>query len=110
MQDRLTLQLQLGWLLRREPATPALEVPVAGVRRASVYHFARRGVEPLSLPGGTLETIRLERTDPVDDHLEVWIAPTLCWSPARIRYRDTDGGVVDQKLRAARFGAAALDR
>jgi hypothetical protein len=54
--------------------------------------------------------VRLERTDPGDEHLEIWIAPSLCWLPARIRYRDADGGIVDEKLQGLRFGDAALVR
>jgi hypothetical protein len=39
--------------------------------------------------------------DPDDDRIEVWLAPSLCWLPVRIRYSDHKGGVIDHRLRAA---------
>lgn len=108
MQDRLTLLLELGRSLKLRPAASFVEVPVAGVRHASVYRFERRGTESLELPAGRYDAVKLER--PADapgnerhDRLEVWLAPALCWLPVRVRYADDRGMTIDQQLKAARI-------
>jgi hypothetical protein len=105
MQDRLTLLLQVGWTWRLQPKSETLQMPVAGTRRASVYQFVRRGTEALNLPRGTTDTVRIERIDSPDDRIEVWVAPSLCWLPARVRYKDVDGNVIDQRLQRVRLGS-----
>lgn len=106
MQDRLSLLLELGRLAKLQPAASFAEVPVAGVRHASVYRFERRGTETLELPAGRFDAVKLER--PADapgndrhDRLEVWLAPALCWLPVRVRYADERGMTIDQQLKSA---------
>lgn len=108
MQDRLSLLFELGRVLRLRPAESSVEVPVAGVRHASVYRFERRATETLELPAGRFDAVRLER--PADapgndrhDRLEVWLAPALCWLPVRVRYADERGMTIDQQLKSARI-------
>jgi hypothetical protein len=101
MQDRLSLLLQLSLRGRATTAADAaIDVPVAGVRGTSVYHFAARGSETLDLPIGRQAAVRLEQVDSKHDRLEVWLAPSLCWLPVRIRYRDGRGSTIDNQLRA----------
>lgn len=106
LQDRLTLLLQVGQVLRARAADAGgeLALPVAGARHITTYRLALRGGESLDLPIGRLETVKLER--PLtrdDDGLEIWVAPQLCWLPVRIRFTDDRGQVIQNQLRAARF-------
>lgn len=106
MQDRLSMLLELGRLLKLRPAATVVELPVAGVRNTSLYRFELRGAETLELPAGRIDAVKLER--PADapgndrhDRLEVWLAPALCWLPVRVRYADDRGMTIDQQLKAA---------
>lgn len=106
MQDRLSLLIELGRVLKLRPAATFVELPVAGVRNTSLYRFEVRGKETLELPIGRIDAVKLER--PADapgnerhDRLEVWLAPALCWLPARVRYADDRGMTIDQQLKAA---------
>jgi hypothetical protein len=106
MQDRLSLLIELGRVLKLRPAATFVELPVAGVRNTSLYRFEVRGKETLELPIGRIDAVKLER--PADapgnerhDRLEVWLAPSLCWLPARVRYADDRGMTIDQQLKAA---------
>jgi len=104
MQDRLSLLVQLSLQGRAATAAnAAIDVPVAGVRGTSVYHFAARGNETLDLPIGRQPAVRLEQVETKRDRLDVWLAPSLCWLPVRIRYRDDRGNTIDNQLRALQF-------
>jgi hypothetical protein len=105
LQDRLTLLLQVGWTLSAQPQQSYVAMPVAGSRRIAVTRFERNGDEALDLPVGRVATLKLERPLDADhDRIEVWIAPVLCWLPARIRYSDRRGGVIDHRLRSINGG------
>lgn len=99
LQDRLTLLLQLGERLRAARGDGEVEVAVAGVRHVSPYRFQRRGTEAVSVPAGTYDTVRLERLPAPGGAMEIWLAPSLCWLPIRLRYTDERGLVVDNRLR-----------
>jgi hypothetical protein len=102
LQDRLSLLLQIGMEMRARPLDPSIELPVAGARSVSQQKLERRGEETISVPLGSVVTVKYERPmDPDDDRIEVWLAPSLCWLPVRIRYSDHKGGVIDHRLRAA---------
>jgi len=102
MQDRLSLLLQLGWAQRAK--TGNFELPIAGVRGASIYRFEARGVETIDTPAGRFQTLKIERPqDAVDDRLEVWLAPSLCGLPVRVRFTDHGGTVINNELKSARF-------
>lgn len=102
MQDRLSLLLQLGWALRAKAAS--YELPVAGVRGASIYHFVARGAEMVETPAGRFQTQKIERPlDADDDRLEVWLAPSLCSLPVKVRFTDHKGMVITNELRSAQF-------
>ena len=104
LQDRLSLLLQAGQQLRMQQGQGAVELPVAGTRHVSTYRFEPRGTVTLELPAGRFEAHRLERPlDADNDALEVWIVPSLCWLPVRLRFEDDRGNVIQNQLRAARF-------
>ena len=103
LQDRLTVLLQLGERLRAG-GTGAIELPVAGARHVSAYRFERRGAESLTLPAGQFETYKLERqNEERDEAIELWLAPSLCWLPVKLRFTDERGLVVENALRRAVF-------
>ncbi len=101
MQDRLSLLMQLSWRHRNEPGVREIELPVAGLKHESDYHFTSQGVQTVAVPGGRFETVKFDRRkEDGDDALEVWLAPSLCSLPVRLRFSDDKGLVVDQQLRA----------
>jgi len=103
MQDRLSLLLQLGWRHRNDADTRRLELAVAGHRSASSYVFSEQGTETLTLPAGRFETVRFERhKKDGEDSLQVWLAPSLCSLPVRLRFTDDKGLVIEQRLSAVR--------
>lgn len=106
LQDRLSLLLQVAQRLRAAPQESApIELPVAGARSVSVYRFERRGAEALALPAGRTDTLKLERPLAAEhDRIELWLAPSLCWLPVRLRFTDDKGQVIDNRLREARVG------
>jgi hypothetical protein len=103
MQDRLSLLMQLGWRYRADPRARKIELPVAGHRGASTYDFDVHGTETISVPAGRFEAVRLERHEKDgDETLEVWLATEICSLPARVRFTDDKGLLVEQQLRAVR--------
>lgn len=101
MQDRLSLILQLAWRTRREPQARRIELPAAGVRSESDYVFAGGGRESVTVAAGRFETVKFERSKGDGENtLEVWLAPSLCSLPVRLRFSDDNGVVIDQQLRA----------
>lgn len=104
LQDRASLLLQITWQNRKSPEATHFVIAVAGARRVGDYHFMRQGIESLQLPVGKVEAVRIERpADEDNDRLEAWFADSWCGLPVRIRYTDRKGGVIDHRLRAARF-------
>ena len=45
------------------------------------------------------KAVRLERLPAPGGAMEIWLAPSLCWLPVRLRYTDERGLVVDNRLR-----------
>jgi hypothetical protein len=103
LQDRLSMLLQLGEQAQRQRDGDVV-LPVAGVRSVAEYRFERRGTESVELPAGTFDTVRLQRRDLVrNEAIEVWLAPSTCWLPVKLRYTDDRGYVVENLLRRAVF-------
>lgn len=103
-QDRLSVFLQLGALLKSRPTAyppgSAIELQVAGPGSAEVWRFEVGEVQVLSLPTGSISALRLVR-GPRNEHdntVEIWLAAAHGYLPARIRLTDADGGQVDQQL------------
>lgn len=101
-QDRLSLFLQLGGLLRAQPRQTGevLSFQVAGIGDAEVWQFEVGALETLSLPAGQVQARPLRRAarKPQDSTVEVWLAPSLQHLPVRLRITQPNGDVADQRL------------
>lgn len=118
VQDRLSLLVEVSRRIAAAKPGNSIDVPVAGVRRIENYSLRNGGRESIDVPAGRFDVIKLER-DPQkiarangagaprgarEDRLQMWIAPSLCGLPVRVRYEDEHGLVVDNTLKAANFG------
>lgn len=106
-QDRLTVSMQLGMLIAaappdRYPAGSVIVVPTAGVRHVDSWHWRVLGPEMLTLAGQPVACIKLQRIpqDADDSHIDLWLAPSLGYLPARLRVVQPDKDLVDQQLSA----------
>lgn len=106
-QDRLSVLMQLGALLAGDPARympgTTISVQTAGPRDAETWQFNLGEPENLALPAGEIATVKLTRAPrrEFDQRVEVWLAPSLGYLPARIRITQANGDFVDQQLRAS---------
>lgn len=106
-QDRLSVLLQLAALLAGDPARyPAgsqISIQTAGPTEAEPWLFAVEAEERQTLPVGELATIKLTRAPrrEFDQRVEIWLAPSLGYLPARVRITQANGDFVDQQLRAS---------
>lgn len=74
---------------------------VAGRRDAEPWTFKVIKKEKLSTPLGEIDTVHVEKSPPPDSkdqHLDIWLAPSLEWYPARLRFREDDGDFIEQTL------------
>lgn len=105
-QDQLSIFAQLASMLGGDPAGFAVgstvQIQTAGPREAEAWTFTVEGPETLQLPGGALDTFKLSRNPgkDYDQKVEVWLAPTLAWLPARIRITFANGDYLDQQWRS----------
>ena len=112
-QDRLSILIQLGAYLASEPERFAsgltLTIPTVGPRNADLWLFSVVGTEALTLPGGTVDGVKLERLprEPYDQKVEVWLSPQLGYLPARIRITETNGDSIDQQWQATEAAGEA---
>lgn len=103
-QDRLSVLLQLAAMWAGDPRRfgpgDTVTLHTAGPRDADLWTFEVGAVAPLSVPLGTLDAIHLVRapTRPYDNRVELWLAPTLGYVPARILWTQANGDVLDQQL------------
>lgn len=102
-QDRLSILIQLAAMIggepERFPGSTTITIQTIGPRDADSWLFTMGNAETLTLPGGELGTLKLIRNprEPFDQKVEVWLAPTLGYLPARIRITEPNGDYVDQK-------------
>ena len=102
-QDRLSVLIQLGAHIaaapERFPEGTALSFQTIGPRDGAMWLFTVQGSEHLTLPGGELPTLKLVRNprQDYDQKVELWLAPTLGYLPARIRITEQNGDAIDQK-------------
>jgi hypothetical protein len=102
-QDRLSILMQLASMIAgapgRFPTDTAIAAQTIGPRDASVWIFTVRSEESLRLPGGDQITLKLVRNprEEFDQKVELWLAPTLGYLPARIKITEQNGDYVDQK-------------
>jgi hypothetical protein len=74
---------------------------VAGQRDAEQWTFKVVKQEKLRTPLGDLNTLHITKVPPPDSkeqHLDIWLAPSLEWYPARLRFSDDNGDYIEQTL------------
>jgi hypothetical protein len=105
-QDRLSVLVQLASLIAGDPArypkATQLAFQTIGPRDADNWLFAVGETQTQQLPGGELRTLKLVRQprQAVDQKVELWLAPTLGYLPARIKITEPNGDLVDQQWTA----------
>ena len=106
-QDRLSVLIQLAALLASAPQSypPASTITfqTIGPRAADTWQFTVGARETLALPGGQQATLKLLRNprEAFDQKVELWLAPSLGYLPARIRITEANGDYVDQQWLAS---------
>lgn len=104
-QDQLSIFVQLASLIAGEPGRyprgTAVEMQAVGAREADTWRFVVDGEEVISVPAGDLTTLKITRLprQQYDLTVELWLAPTLGYLPARIRLTQSNGDFIDQQLR-----------
>lgn len=102
-QDRLSIVVQLAAMLagdpQRFPLATTIALQTVGARDADTWLFTVEPDEVLELPGGAQPTRKLVRNArrEFDQKVELWLAPTLGYLPARIRITESNGDYIDQK-------------
>ena len=100
-QDHLSMFMQLASLWAGQPdryaAGSAITFQSVGPRQSEMWTFVISPEEMLTVPGGTLQVIKLTREASGDysTKAEVWLAPQLAYLPARIRLSEANGHVMD---------------
>lgn len=105
-QDRLSIVMQLGGMLAAEPARyppgSVIAIQTVGPKDAEIWTFNVGDEQQLDLPAGRIAARLLTRNPraPVDDKIELWLAPSLGWLPVRIRQTQPNGDFIDLQLRS----------
>ncbi|CAN5668708.1 hypothetical protein BH11PSE7_BH11PSE7_20690 [soil metagenome] len=105
-QDQLSVFLQLGAMIAGEPpkypAGTAITMQTVGPREAESWTFTVENEEMLHLSTGEMSGLKLTRNPrrDFDIKVELWLAPSLGYLPARIRLTQANGDYVDQQLRS----------
>jgi hypothetical protein len=92
VQDQLSFMAQLALIAqafpeRMQPGMP-VAIEVAGTRDVRVYDLRVVGWELTRTQLGMVDTLKLERALPEgskEPRIELWLAPTMNWLPARTR-------------------------
>jgi hypothetical protein len=110
VQDQLSFMAQLALLAqafpdRFQPGAPvALEV--ASTRNLRVYDFRVVAWETIRIGDGLGEALKLERVVAPgvrDARIELWLAPSLRWLPARTRTTLPSDEIIETVLREVKF-------
>lgn len=102
-QDRLSVLIQLAAMAASDPgrftSATTLTIQTIGPRDGDLWLFTVSGTDTLTLPGGALDAIKLTRNprQPYDQQVDIWLAPSLGYLPARIRITESSGDYVDLK-------------
>ena len=102
-QDRLSVLIQLAAMIAGDPGhypqATTLTLQTIGPRNADTWLFTVGLQEKLTLPGGELDTLKLQRNprQEYDQTVELWLAPALSYLPARIRITESNGDFIDQQ-------------
>ena len=77
---------------------------VAGQSDAEPWTFKVIKQEKVMTAMGELNAmhiVRAPRPDSKDQHLDIWLAPSLEWYPVRVRFTEADGDFIEQTLKEA---------
>jgi hypothetical protein len=105
-QDRLSVLVQLAALVAGAPqhfsVGTTLTLQTVGPRDADLWLFTVGNIESLVLPGGTVQGLKLTRNPrhQYDQQVDIWLAPSLGYLPARIRILEANGDFIDQQWQA----------
>lgn len=103
-QDLASVSIQLASLFNAHPTRhvrgQVVSLPVTSASAADIWNFQVAETANLNLPAGLLSTRRLVRAPrrEYDKTVEIWLAPTLQYLPARIRITEHNGDFIDQQL------------
>jgi hypothetical protein len=100
-QDKLSALLQLSALVAGAPARytsgNSIQFQAADAHRAELWDFKVGELEPLDLPGGPKQALKLSKAPTVefDQGIEVWLAPDMHYLPVRLRITEPNGAFAD---------------
>lgn len=100
-QDRLGVFVQLGgWVDAMAPGQ-RWRIPVASLGRLELWTVEVVGREPITVPAGSFDAVRLRRVPEGEQGLsvEAWYTPAIAGLPVRIVLQQPHGERVDQRLR-----------
>jgi hypothetical protein len=104
-QDRSSIQFQLAAVARAAPekfvAGSEWKFFVAGRRDAEQWVFKVKGRESIKTGLGAVQAVHLVKLPPPDSkeqHIDLWLAPSLEWYPVKLRISDDPGEYVEQTL------------
>lgn len=94
--DRSTVAVALGQAVAAGARDATL--PVAAKDHVEQQTFAARGEEKISVPAGSFNAVRIERTD-VAGKARSWYAPSVTALPLRVEQLQGDGSMIVMELR-----------
>ena len=104
-QDRISVIWQLAGIGRGDAAQfvpgTAIDIFVAGTRKAETWSFRVIGEEEIDTPYGRLAAWHVARVPlpgSYEKQIDVWLAPQQDWHPAKVRYTDARGDVTELAL------------
>lgn len=74
---------------------------VAGPRHAEQWTFKVVKQEKIVTPLGEINTLHISKVPPPDSQdrqIDIWLAPSLEWYPARLRFSDANDDYIEQTL------------
>lgn len=107
VQDRLSVFFALALQARPQPlpgrSAAPWQVMVISQQGPQTWSFTDHGAARIDTPAGSRQTRQLQRLpgEHNDTQMTLWLDETLGWLPARMLLQDTNGDVVDQRLRLA---------
>ena len=96
--DRSTVAVALGQAVAAGAHDAAL--PVAAKDHVEQQTFATRGEEKISVPAGSFNAVRVERTD-VSGKARSWYAPSVTALPLRVEQLQGDGSMIVMELKSS---------
>lgn len=106
VQDQLSFMAQLALLAQAFPdrfrPEAAIAMEVASTRSVRVYDFRVIGWEAIRTGTGVVDALKLDRVvapGSRDARIELWLAPSLRWLPARTRTTLANQEVIETVLR-----------